>query len=83
MSKARKNEFQTNIKMTINERVEFDEINAKFFGGTKTTTELGRFLFKVAYQTLATAKVEIKKVNISEVKVNGKTIDAWGTTEGE
>lgn len=70
MSKPRLNEHQCNIKLTSKEYEKIQEVNDKFFDGSLTHTQLGRFLFDVACEYLANAKVEQRAV----VVVNGMPV---------
>ena len=67
MSKPRPNAYQFNVKLTAEEYDKLQLINDKHFKGELTHTQLGRFLFDVAADYLASAKIEKREV----VMING------------
>lgn len=72
-STARLNVHQFNVKQTELEYQKLQEINTRLFGGSLNKSDLGRFLIKIALDTLKDAKVESKTTTV--IKVNGKVID--------
>ncbi len=72
MSRARKNEYQFNIKHTEEEWERLQLVNQKYFDGQLTVTELGRFLLQVALNALDKgAKVS----KVTHITVDGKIVD--------
>lgn len=75
MSRARLNTHQFNVKQTDAEWNKLQAVNEKLFDGKLNNTDLGRFLLKVALDTLEESKVETKQIAQTQVKINGKVFD--------
>lgn len=60
--KKNNRKLQLNTKLTQLEYEQVQSVNEKFFNGSLNKSEIGLFLFQVALDYLAKAKVETKTV---------------------
>jgi len=73
MRKKTNHSHQANCKMTQEEFSQLQQVNNEYFGGDLNTSDLMRFIMKVALAALDKSELETKTVRT--LHVNGKTLD--------
>lgn len=53
---------QLNTKLTTSQLQHIQELNERFFDGKRNMSEMGAFLFEVAFDAIAKGKIEKKSV---------------------
>lgn len=73
MSKRKGHTRQANCKMTQDEFSSLQKVNAEYFGGDLNTSDLMRFIMKVALAALDKARLETQTVRT--LKIGNQTLD--------
>lgn len=73
MTRQKNHTKQANCKMTEREFSDLQKVNAEYFGGDLNTSDLMRFIMKVALAALDKAQLETQTVRT--LKIGNQTLD--------